>query len=100
MSTSAASSRHAVTDELLPLTLAGLTLDRGVHVCADLLFLLARVLSALLLTPIGAAIIVEMAASNTLLQAMVPDALRGRVMARALGSSRCACRRSGTKRAS
>jgi MFS family permease len=38
-------------------------------------------LSALLLIPVGAAMMVQMAASNTLLQAMVPDALRGRVMA-------------------
>jgi MFS family permease len=38
-------------------------------------------LSALLLVPVGGAMMVEMAASNTLLQAMVPDALRGRVMA-------------------
>jgi MFS family permease len=38
-------------------------------------------LSAVLLIPVGAAMMVEMAASNTLLQAMVPDALRGRVMA-------------------
>ena len=38
-------------------------------------------LSALLLVPVGASMIVEMAASNTLLQAMVPDVLRGRVMA-------------------
>ncbi|MCU1383269.1 MAG: permease of the major facilitator superfamily [Acidobacteria bacterium] len=38
-------------------------------------------LSALLLIPVGAAMMVEMAVSNTLLQAMVPDALRGRVMA-------------------
>src|SRR5439155_14658756 len=38
-------------------------------------------LSALLVIPVGAAMMVEMAASNTLLQAMVPDALRGRVMA-------------------
>ena len=38
-------------------------------------------LSALLLIPVGGAMMVEMAASNTLLQAMVPDALRGRVMA-------------------
>jgi MFS family permease len=38
-------------------------------------------LSALLLIPVGAAMMVEMAASNTLLQAMVPDNLRGRVMA-------------------
>ena len=38
-------------------------------------------LSALLLIPVGAAMMVEMAASNTLLQAMVSDTLRGRVMA-------------------
>ncbi len=38
-------------------------------------------LSALLLVPVGAAMIVQMASSNTLIQAMVPDALRGRVMA-------------------
>jgi MFS family permease len=38
-------------------------------------------LSAVLLIPVGGAMMVEMAASNTLLQAMVPDALRGRVMA-------------------
>jgi MFS family permease len=38
-------------------------------------------LSALLLVPAGAAMMVQMAGSNTLLQAMVPDALRGRVMA-------------------
>ena len=38
-------------------------------------------LSALLLVPVGAAIMVEMASSNTLIQAMVPNALRGRVMA-------------------
>jgi MFS family permease len=38
-------------------------------------------LSAVLLLPVGASMIVQMAASNTLIQAMVPDALRGRVMA-------------------
>jgi MFS family permease len=38
-------------------------------------------LSALLLVPVGASMIVQMASSNTLIQAMVPDALRGRVMA-------------------
>jgi len=38
-------------------------------------------LSALLLLPAGFAMMVEMASSNTLIQAMVPDALRGRVMA-------------------
>lgn len=38
-------------------------------------------LSVLLLVPVGAAMMVEMASSNTLIQSMVPDALRGRVMA-------------------
>ena len=38
-------------------------------------------LSALLLIPVGAAMMVEMASSNTLIQAMVPNQLRGRVMA-------------------
>ncbi|HEY7170491.1 MAG TPA: MFS transporter [Vicinamibacterales bacterium] len=37
-------------------------------------------LSAALLVPVGGSMMVQMAASNTLLQAMVPDALRGRVM--------------------
>ncbi len=37
--------------------------------------------SALLLVPVGYTLMVEMASSNTLIQAMVPDALRGRVMA-------------------
>jgi predicted MFS family arabinose efflux permease len=38
-------------------------------------------LSAGLLVPAGAAMMVQMAASNTLIQSMVPDHLRGRVMA-------------------
>jgi MFS family permease len=37
-------------------------------------------LSAALLVPVGFAMIVQTAASNTLIQAMVPDELRGRVM--------------------
>ena len=37
-------------------------------------------LSAALLVPVGASMMVQMASSNTLLQAMVPDELRGRVM--------------------
>ena len=37
--------------------------------------------SVLLLLPVGFSMMVEMAASNTLLQVMVPDHLRGRVMA-------------------
>src|SRR4051812_5447613 len=46
-------------------------------------FSLSRVfwLSLILLVPVGGAMMVEMASSNTLIQAMVPDALRGRVMA-------------------
>jgi len=48
-----------------------------------LLFSLSQTfwLSAALLVPVGASMMVQMAASNTLIQAMVPDALRGRVMA-------------------
>ena len=38
-------------------------------------------LSALLLLPVGYSMMVQMASSNTLVQAMVPDRLRGRVMA-------------------
>lgn len=38
-------------------------------------------LSVVLLVPVGYAMMIEMAASNTLIQAMVPDNLRGRVMA-------------------
>ncbi len=46
------------------------------------LFSLSRVfwLSAALLVPVGYTMMVEMASSNTLIQAMVPDRLRGRVM--------------------
>jgi MFS family permease len=38
-------------------------------------------LSAVLLLPVGFAMMLQMASSNTLIQSMVPDALRGRVMA-------------------
>jgi len=38
-------------------------------------------LSAAVLLPVGFTMMIEMAASNTLIQAMVPDNLRGRVMA-------------------
>lgn len=38
-------------------------------------------LSALLVVPAGFCMMVEMAASNTLIQSMIPDRLRGRVMA-------------------
>jgi predicted MFS family arabinose efflux permease len=37
--------------------------------------------SAALLVPVGFCMMVQMASSNTLIQSMVPDALRGRVMA-------------------
>jgi len=37
-------------------------------------------LSVVLLVPVGYSLMVQMAASNTLIQAMVPDGLRGRVM--------------------
>ena len=48
-----------------------------------ILFAMSRTfwLSALLLIGVGATMIVQMAASNTLIQVMVPDELRGRVMA-------------------
>jgi MFS family permease len=38
-------------------------------------------LSVLLLLPVGYFIMLQMACNNTLIQALVPDALRGRVMA-------------------
>src|SRR5438270_1049678 len=38
-------------------------------------------LSVVMLVPVGIAMMVQMASSNTLIQSMVPDALRGRVMA-------------------
>lgn len=48
-----------------------------------ILFSLSRSfwLSAALLLPVGFSMMIEMASSNTLIQAMVPDELRGRVMA-------------------
>ena len=48
----------------------------------SVLFSLSRSfwLSVALLVPVGFSLMVQMAASNTLIQAMVPDALRGRVM--------------------
>lgn len=54
----------------------------GFGVCL-VLFAMSRSLwlSALLLVPAGFFMMLEMAASNTLVQAMVPDRLRGRVMA-------------------
>jgi MFS family permease len=38
-------------------------------------------LSAILLLPVGFSMMLQMASSNTLIQTMVPDVLRGRVMA-------------------
>ena len=48
-----------------------------------ILFSLSRTfwLSAALLMPVGFSVMVEMASSNTLIQSLVPDSLRGRVMA-------------------
>ena len=45
-------------------------------------FSLSRVfwLSAAILVPVGFAMMIEMGSSNTLIQSMVPDQLRGRVM--------------------
>jgi MFS family permease len=50
---------------------------------ALILFSLSRwyFLSVALLVPVGFAMMVQMASSNTLIQAMVPDRLRGRAMA-------------------
>jgi MFS family permease len=47
-----------------------------------ILFSLSRSfwLSAVLLVPVGCSMMVQMASSNTLIQSMVPDHLRGRVM--------------------
>jgi MFS family permease len=47
-----------------------------------ILFSISRnlIISALLLVPVGFTLMMQMAASNTLLQVMVPDRLRGRVM--------------------
>jgi MFS family permease len=39
------------------------------------------ILSAALLLPVGFCMMIQMASSNTLIQAMVPDALRGRTLA-------------------
>ncbi len=55
----------------------------GLFGCSLILFAYSRVfwLSAALLLPVGFAMMTQMASSNTLIQAMVPDELRGRVMA-------------------
>ena len=74
------------------LTLAGRRGVKGlgswvVFACAGfgtslILFSLSRrlTLSAILLMPLGFSMMVQMASSNTLIQSMVPDRLRGRVM--------------------
>jgi MFS family permease len=48
-----------------------------------ILFSLSRMfwISLLLLVPVGFCLMVQLASSNTLIQSMVPDRLRGRVMA-------------------
>ena len=64
-------------------------LGRWVAVCCAgfgvslMLFAASKIfwLSVVLLLPVGYFIMLQMAASNTLIQSMVPDALRGRVMA-------------------
>jgi len=58
---------------------AGSTLLFGASLLA---FAFSRnlILSALLLVPVGFAFMIEMASTNTLIQMMLPDAFRGRVM--------------------
>ncbi|MBP1626555.1 MAG: major facilitator superfamily transporter [Holophagaceae bacterium] len=59
--------------------IAGASLLFGISLLA---FSMSRdlLLSALLLIPVGYTFMIEMAATNTLLQMMLPDAFRGRVM--------------------
>jgi MFS family permease len=58
-------------------------LSSGAFGVALVLFAVSRSfwLSTMLLLPVGFAMMMHLGASNTLIQAMVPDALRGRVMA-------------------
>ncbi len=58
------------------------TISSGVFGVFLILFSLSKTfwLSAVLLVPIGFSMMLQMASSNTLVQAMVPDDLRGRVM--------------------
>ncbi len=58
-------------------------ISSGVFGVFLILFSLSRSfwLSALLLVPVGFSMMMQMSSSNTLVQAMVPDELRGRVMA-------------------
>ncbi|OIP65752.1 MAG: MFS transporter [Nitrospirae bacterium CG_4_9_14_3_um_filter_53_35] len=58
-------------------------LSAGAFGASLILFSLSRSfwLSAALLIPVGFSMMIEMAASNTLIQTMAPDHLRGRVMA-------------------
>jgi MFS family permease len=55
----------------------------GVFGASLIAFSLSRsfVLSVVLLVPVGGAMMLQLSASNTLIQAMTPDAMRGRVMA-------------------
>ncbi len=55
----------------------------GVFGVALVLFALSRTLwlSMVILVPLGGAMMIQMSATNTLVQTMTPDALRGRVMA-------------------
>ena len=55
----------------------------GVFGAALVLFALSRALwlSLAILVPLGAAMMIEMSATNTLVQTITPDALRGRIMA-------------------
>jgi MFS family permease len=60
-----------------------ITVGNAVFGLSLMLFAFSRSfwLSAIALVPIGASMIIVLASSNTLLQSMVPDELRGRVMA-------------------
>jgi MFS family permease len=60
-----------------------ITVSNAVFGLSLMLFALSRSfwLSAIALVPVGASMIIVLASSNTLLQSMVPDGLRGRVMA-------------------
>jgi MFS family permease len=59
-----------------------IALAAGGFGCALIAFSFSRIflLSLLLLMPVGFCMMVQMAASNTLVQSMVPDSMRGRVM--------------------
>ncbi len=71
-------SRRALAGSSTWIAVSGATLGLG-----TIAFALSRSLelSCLLMLPIGFSMMTQMALSNTLVQAMVPDRLRGRVMA-------------------